>query len=63
MTKKRNLPTTMLLLALAAMLPAESVELEIPRPPPPRLVFQPPARKPKPEKRGRIGRKAARFRY
>lgn len=63
MTKNRNIPATMFLLALAGTLPAESVELEIPRPPPPRLVFQPPARKPKPEKRGRIGRKAARFRY
>lgn len=63
MTKNRNIPTTMLLLALADMLPAESVELEIPRPPPPRLVVPAPVRKPKPEKRGRIGRKAARFRY
>ena len=62
MTKNRNIPATMFLLALAAMLPAESVELEIPRPPP-RIVVPPPARKPKPEKRGRIGRKAARFRY
>ena len=62
MTKNRNIPATMFLLALAGTLPAESVELEIPRPPP-RLVVPAPVRKPKPEKRGRIGRKAARFRY
>lgn len=60
---KPNLPSTMLLLACAGTLPAESVELEIPRPPLPRIIVPPPARKPRPEKRVRIGRKAARFRF